>query len=61
MNNKYRRLHSSFYKFLQGGLAAALAVVLLAIPVASIAQETTSAIRGSIAASDGGPAAGQAF
>jgi len=58
MNNKYRRLHSSFYKFLQGGLAAALAVVLLAIPVASIAQETTSAIRGSIAASDGGPAAG---
>jgi outer membrane receptor for ferrienterochelin and colicin len=58
MNNKYRRLRSSFFKFLQGGLTAALAVLLLAIPVAGNAQETTSAIRGSIAASDGGPAAG---
>jgi hypothetical protein len=35
-----------------------LAVVLLALPVASNAQEQTSSIRGTIVASDGSPAAG---
>jgi hypothetical protein len=48
MNNKYRRLRLSFFKFLQGGLTAALAVLLLAIPVAGNAQETTSSIRGKV-------------
>lgn len=58
MNNKYRRLQPSLFKFLHGGLAATLAVVLLAMPVASNAQETTSAIRGNISAPDGQPATG---
>jgi outer membrane receptor for ferrienterochelin and colicin len=58
MNNKYRRLYSSLPKLLQGGLAAALAIVLFAMPVASIAQETTSAIRGSISTPDGSGAPG---
>jgi len=58
MNNKRRRLYSSFFEFLQGGLTATLAIVLLALPVASIAQETTSAIRGNLSAPDGSPAAG---
>lgn len=39
-------------------MATSLAVVLLALPVAGNAQETTSAIRGMISAPDGGPAAG---
>jgi len=58
MKNKHRRLQSNLFKFLQGGFAATLAVVLLALPVAGNAQETTSAIRGNLSAPDGSPAAG---
>ncbi len=42
----------------QLSLVALAAVFMVALPVASNAQETTSAIRGSIKTSDGGPAAG---
>jgi len=58
MKNKYRRFLSSAFRHLQVALTATLAVVLLALPVASIAQETTSAIRGNLSAPDGSPAAG---
>jgi len=57
MNNKYRRLQLSLSKFLQGGLAATLAVVLLAIPVASNAHEITTVVRGTVLTPDGAPAA----
>ena len=60
MNNKYRRLRSSILKLLQGGLAVTLAVLLLAVPVVSNAQVTTTTIRGAVTTPDGGPAAGAA-
>jgi len=56
MKTKYRCLHSSILKFLQGGLTATLAIVLLAIPVAGNAQETTATIRGKILDTSGSEA-----
>jgi len=44
--------------FRQLSVAAIAAVVLVAMPVASNAQDTTSSIRGNVTAPDGGPAAG---
>ena len=60
MNNKYRRLRPSILKLLQGGLTATLAILLLALPVVSNAQVTTTTIRGAVTTPDGGPAAGAA-
>jgi len=58
MKNKHRRFLSSAFRHLQVGLAATLAVVLLAMPVVSNAQVTTTTIRGDVVAPDGSPAAG---
>ncbi|HEY5642763.1 MAG TPA: TonB-dependent receptor, partial [Woeseiaceae bacterium] len=58
MKNKFRCLPLGILKFLQGGLMASLAIALLALPVASIAQETTSDVRGNLTGPDGTPAAG---
>ena len=58
MNNKNRFFHSSVFKLLRGGLTATLAVALILFSVASNAQEQTSSIRGTVASSDGSPAAG---
>jgi len=58
MNSKTRISRAAFTRFLRSGLAATLVMGLFALPVASIAQETTSAIRGNISAPDGSPAAG---
>ncbi|NIA27388.1 MAG: hypothetical protein GWP02_04970, partial [Desulfobulbaceae bacterium] len=60
MKNKYRFFRSSLVRLLQGGVAATLAIVLLAMPVASNAQETTTSVRGTVTAPDGGPAVGVA-
>ncbi len=57
MNTRFRFLRSSLVKYLQCGIAAAMAIVMLGLPVAGNAQETTSAIRGNITASDGSPVA----
>ena len=46
--------------FRQLGIVAIAAFAMLAVPVASNAQETTSAIRGTVLAPDGSPAAGVA-
>jgi outer membrane receptor for ferrienterochelin and colicin len=58
MKNKYRRLHSSTFRLLQGGLALSLAVLLVALPVVSNAQETTSSIRGKVLDSSGATVSG---
>jgi hypothetical protein len=58
MKKKFRCLPLGILKFLQGGLTASLAIALLALPVASIAQETTSEVRGNLTGPDGTPAAG---
>ena len=58
MHTRFRFLRSSLVKYLQCGIAAAMAIVMLGLPVAGNAQETTSAIRGNISASDGTPVAG---
>jgi outer membrane receptor for ferrienterochelin and colicin len=60
MNNKFRHLSLSFSRLLQGGLAATLAVVLLAFSVASNAQETSTVVRGTVTGPDGAAAAGEA-
>jgi hypothetical protein len=59
MKNKNRFFQSSAIKLLRGGLTATLAVALFAFSVASNAQETTTAVRGTVMAPDGSPAAGQ--
>ena len=59
MRNKNRFFQSSAIKLLRGGLTATLAVALFAFSVASNAQETTTAVRGTVTAPDGSPAAGQ--
>ena len=58
MKKKPRCLPFGILKFLQGSLMAAFAVAFLALPVASIAQETTSEVRGNLSGPDGSPAAG---
>lgn len=58
MKNKSRCLPLGILKFLQGGLMATLAIAFIALPVASIAQETTSEVRGNLTGPDGSPAAG---
>ncbi|MCH8072812.1 MAG: TonB-dependent receptor [Proteobacteria bacterium] len=55
MNKRLRFLRSSLVRYLQCGVTAALAVVLLALPVAGIAQETSSAIRGAVTDESGTP------
>ena len=59
MKNKSRFFQSNAIKLLRGGLTATLAVALFAFSVASNAQETTTAIRGTVMAPDGSPASGQ--
>jgi len=58
MNNKHRFFRSGLIRLLQTGIAAGLAVVLLALPVASNAQEITTAVRGTVTTPEGTPAAG---
>ncbi len=58
MNDKSRFFGSTVAMLRQLAAAAFVAVALLALPVAGNAQETTSAIRGTILAPDGQPAAG---
>ena len=58
MNNKSRLSRSAFALLKQTAVAVFAAFVLVAVPVAGNAQETTSVIRGTVLAPDGGPAAG---
>ena len=58
MNQKSRVFRSAFAAMKQLSLVALAAVFIVALPVASNAQETTSAIRGSLTASDGSAAVG---
>ena len=58
MKNKYRVLRLTRNDLLRPGLLAAMAVLLIALPVASNAQEITGTIRGTVTTSDGLPAAG---
>ncbi len=58
MKHKVRSLESTLSTLKRAAVAAFAAAMLLAVPVAGNAQETTSAIRGSIAAPNGQPAAG---
>ncbi|MDJ0710802.1 MAG: TonB-dependent receptor [Woeseiaceae bacterium] len=57
MKDKSRFVRSKLAVLQRLSLAVLTACMVMALPVASNAQETTSAIRGSILAPDGGPAA----
>ncbi len=57
MKYKSRFVRSKLAAWQRLSLAVLTACMVMAIPVASNAQETTSAIRGSLLAPDGGPAA----
>ena len=59
MKHKSRFIGSTLAAFRQVSIAAFAAIVLLAAPVASNAQETTTAVRGVVTTPDGNPAAGQ--
>jgi hypothetical protein len=59
MKYKSRFIGSTLATFKQISIAAFAAFVLLAAPVASNAQETTTAVRGTVTTPDGAPAAGQ--
>ncbi len=59
MKDKSRFLGSTFAAFRQVSVAAFAAFVLLAAPVASNAQETTTAVRGVVTTPDGTPAVAQ--
>ena len=59
MKYKSRFFGSTLAAFKQVSIAAFAAIVLLAAPVASNAQETTTAVRGTVTTPEGGPAAGQ--
>jgi hypothetical protein len=61
MNNKHRLLQSTLIRALQRGVMAGMAVMLLAVPVASNAQEITTVVRGSVTTPDGAPAAGESI
>jgi hypothetical protein len=50
---------SSRIHLLQRGLLAAMAVLLVALPVASNAQEISTVVRGTVTTPDGGPAVGE--
>ncbi|MCH8945134.1 MAG: carboxypeptidase regulatory-like domain-containing protein, partial [Proteobacteria bacterium] len=54
----HRHLISRLRRFFAGGPIAILAIALLALPVASIAQETTSEVRGNITGPNGEAAVG---
>lgn len=58
MKNTHRLLKSSFIRLLQQGFMAGMAIALLAAPVASNAQETTTVVRGIVTTPSGGRAAG---
>ena len=55
MNNNFPRRKPGYLKLLQTGLLAGMAAMFFALPVASNAQETTSAIRG-VVTDEGGQA-----
>jgi len=59
MKFKSRFIGSTLAAFKQASIAAFAAIVLLAAPVASNAQETTTAVRGVVSTPDGAPATGQ--
>ena len=59
MKYKSRFFGSTLAAFKQVSIAAFAAIVLLAAPVASNAQETTTAVRGTVTTPEGGPAVGQ--
>ncbi|MBT8101969.1 MAG: TonB-dependent receptor [Gammaproteobacteria bacterium] len=61
MNNKSRFSRSALAALKQSTVAMFAAMMLLAVPVAGNAQETTTAIRGTVTAPDGTPAAGQSI
>ncbi|MGI9271803.1 MAG: TonB-dependent receptor [Woeseiaceae bacterium] len=61
MKNSHRLLTSKLFRLLQRGFMAGIAVALLAVPVASNAQEITTVVRGTVSTPDGGPAAGEAI
>jgi hypothetical protein len=61
MSSKFRFVHLSCVDWLSKGFAAALLAALIAAPVASFAQETTTVIRGTVMTPDGGPAAGESI
>ena len=52
MNNKISFFLSKF------NLVVGLAVLLIALPLTGVAQQTTSSVRGTLTGPDGGPAAG---
>ena len=58
MKHNSRLYGSALAALKQTSVALFATVMLLSVPVAGNAQETTSAIKGSISAPDGGPAAG---
>ncbi len=58
MNYRHRLRQLRAARFWQGNILAALAMLALALPVVSNAQETTSTIRGTVSAPDGSPASG---
>ena len=55
MNNKAR---SIFATLQQGAVAVFAAIMLLAVPVAGMAQETSSSVRGVVTDDSGNPIAG---
>ena len=59
MKHKSQRTKFLITALRQVSIAAFAAVVLLAVPVAGNAQETTTTIRGTVTAPDGSPAAGE--
>jgi hypothetical protein len=59
MTNNIRLPQSSRIHRLQRGLLAAMAVLLIALPVASNAQEISTVVRGTVTTPDGGPAVGE--
>jgi hypothetical protein len=59
MKYKARFLESTLSTLKQAAVAICAAAMLLAVPVAGNAQETTTSVRGTVTAPDGSPAAGQ--
>lgn len=58
MNPKHQSLERRLKSLLVGSVTALTVVLMLAVPVAAIAQQTTSGIRGYVSAPNGQPAAG---
>ena len=59
MKYKARFLESTLSTLKQAAVAICAAAMLLAVPVAGNAQETTTSVRGTVTAPDGSLAAGQ--